>query len=84
MHGRLGERDLVIGLHPASFEDIPIKRSTLHCWPRAAWKSTVQAPLAHHATSILPVWHHDEDLPRVDRYIEAIRKVITHHTELKG
>ncbi|WP_157172309.1 hypothetical protein [Nocardia pneumoniae] len=26
----------------------------------------------------------DEDLPLVDRYIEAIRKVITHHTELKG
>ncbi|WP_194817954.1 DegT/DnrJ/EryC1/StrS aminotransferase family protein [Nocardia sp. XZ_19_385] len=38
----------------------------------------------HHATLKLPVWHREEDLPVVDRYIEAIRKVTEHHTELKG
>ncbi|WP_203236916.1 hypothetical protein [Nocardia panacis] len=38
----------------------------------------------HHGTLKLPVWHREEDLPIVDRYIEAIRKVTEHHTELKG
>ncbi|WP_433655345.1 DegT/DnrJ/EryC1/StrS family aminotransferase [Nocardia sp. CA-128927] len=38
----------------------------------------------HHATLKLPVWHREEDLSIVDRYIEAIRKVTEHHIELKG
>ncbi|MCP2330937.1 DegT/DnrJ/EryC1/StrS family aminotransferase [Actinoalloteichus caeruleus] len=32
----------------------------------------------------LPVWHREEDLPLVDRYIDGLRKVIEHHTELLG
>jgi perosamine synthetase len=32
----------------------------------------------------LPVWHREEDLPLVDRYIEGLSKVIEHHTELLG
>lgn len=32
----------------------------------------------------LPVWHREEDLPLVDRYIEGFRKVIENHTELLG
>ncbi|WP_416566020.1 DegT/DnrJ/EryC1/StrS family aminotransferase [Nocardia testacea] len=42
------------------------------------------AEALHHATLKLPVWHRDEDLPLVDRYIEALYKVITHHADLKG
>ncbi|WP_406272306.1 DegT/DnrJ/EryC1/StrS family aminotransferase [Nocardia sp. NBC_00881] len=38
----------------------------------------------HHATLKLPVWHEEQDLWIVDCYIEAIRKVAAHHTELKG
>lgn len=38
----------------------------------------------HRATLKLPVWHREEDLPIVNRYIEAIHKVTEHHTELKG
>ncbi|MFI6042607.1 DegT/DnrJ/EryC1/StrS family aminotransferase [Nocardia sp. NPDC051321] len=43
-----------------------------------------RAEQIHHATLKLPVWHQEQDLPIVDRYIEAIRKVTEHHTELKG
>ncbi|MEU2043290.1 DegT/DnrJ/EryC1/StrS family aminotransferase [Nocardia niwae] len=43
-----------------------------------------RAEALHHATLKLPVWHRDEDLPLVDRYIEALHKVITHHADLKG
>ncbi|WP_069166812.1 DegT/DnrJ/EryC1/StrS family aminotransferase [Nocardia altamirensis] len=43
-----------------------------------------RAEQTHHATLKLPVWHRDEDLPLVDRYIEAIYKVIAHHADLKG
>ncbi len=32
----------------------------------------------------LPVWHREEDLPLVDRYLEGIRKVIDNHEELLG
>ncbi|MBF6336830.1 hypothetical protein IU450_13135 [Nocardia abscessus] len=38
----------------------------------------------HHATLKLPVWHRDEGLPPVDRYIEALYQAITHHADLKG
>lgn len=38
----------------------------------------------HYATLKLPVWHQAEELPLVDRYIEAICKVTEHDTELKG
>ncbi|MFI5779106.1 DegT/DnrJ/EryC1/StrS family aminotransferase [Nocardia sp. NPDC051570] len=38
----------------------------------------------HHRTLKLPVWHREADLPLVDQYIEAIHKVIKHHTDLKG
>ncbi|MET8800841.1 DegT/DnrJ/EryC1/StrS family aminotransferase [Nocardia sp. NPDC004568] len=43
-----------------------------------------RAESLHHATLKLPVWHRDEDLPLVDRYIEALHKVTTHHADLKG
>ncbi|WP_159929004.1 MULTISPECIES: DegT/DnrJ/EryC1/StrS family aminotransferase [Nocardia] len=43
-----------------------------------------RAEALHHATLKLPVWHRDSDLPLVDRYIEALYKVITHHADLKG
>jgi dTDP-4-amino-4,6-dideoxygalactose transaminase len=32
----------------------------------------------------LPVWHREEDLPLVDRYIEGLSKVIENHSELLG
>jgi perosamine synthetase len=32
----------------------------------------------------LPVWHREEDIPLVDRYIDAFRKVTEHHHELRG
>jgi dTDP-4-amino-4,6-dideoxygalactose transaminase len=44
-----------------------------------------QFPVAqqvHHHTLNLPVWHRPEDMPLVDGYIEAFRKVIEHHHEL--
>jgi dTDP-4-amino-4,6-dideoxygalactose transaminase len=44
-----------------------------------------QFPVAeqvHHHTLKLPVWHRPEDMPLVDRYIDAFRKVIAHHTDL--
>ena len=38
---------------------------------------------AFHANTIkLPVWHRDQDLPLVDAYIEAFKKVSAHHTDL--
>ncbi|MFQ6327863.1 DegT/DnrJ/EryC1/StrS family aminotransferase [Nocardia sp. CWNU-33] len=43
-----------------------------------------QAEEIHLTTLKLPVWNREEDLPMVDRYIEAIRKVTEHHAELKG
>ncbi|MFE7798689.1 DegT/DnrJ/EryC1/StrS family aminotransferase [Nocardia sp. NPDC057440] len=43
-----------------------------------------RAEQIHHSTLKLPVWHREDDLPLVDRYIEAIRKVTEHHAELKG
>ncbi|WP_280426123.1 hypothetical protein [Nocardia carnea] len=38
----------------------------------------------HHHTLKLPVWHRDHDLPLVDRYLDAIEKVIHHADHLKG
>jgi hypothetical protein len=32
----------------------------------------------------LPVWHREEDMPLVDRYIEAFRKVTENHKDLLG
>jgi hypothetical protein len=32
----------------------------------------------------LPVWHREEDLTLVDRYIDGFRKVTAHHHELIG
>ncbi|MCP2297587.1 dTDP-4-amino-4,6-dideoxygalactose transaminase [Nocardia amikacinitolerans] len=43
-----------------------------------------RAEAIHHATLKLPVWHREQDLPLVDRYIEAIDKVVAHHSDLKG
>lgn len=46
-----------------------------------------QFPVAeqvHHHTLKLPVWHRAEDLPLVDTYIEAFRKVIDNHRDLQG
>ncbi|WP_328397931.1 hypothetical protein [Nocardia sp. NBC_00416] len=43
-----------------------------------------RAESLHHATLKLPVWHRDEDLPLIDRDIEALHKVATHHADLKG
>lgn len=42
-------------------------------------------PVAEHThrhTIKLPVWHCDEDLPLVEQYVRAARKVIDHHKEL--
>jgi dTDP-4-amino-4,6-dideoxygalactose transaminase len=38
----------------------------------------------HHHTLKLPVWHREEDLALVDRYLDAIEKVIHHADHLKG
>lgn len=38
----------------------------------------------HHHTLKLPVWHHADDQPTVDSYVEGFRKVITNHHHLKG
>jgi perosamine synthetase len=38
----------------------------------------------HHNTLKLPVWHREEDLPLVDRYIEAFRKVTGRYQDLMG
>ncbi|MET8779487.1 DegT/DnrJ/EryC1/StrS family aminotransferase [Nocardia sp. NPDC004654] len=43
-----------------------------------------RAEQIHHTTLKLPVWHREQDLALVDRYIEAIDKVIEHHSDLKG
>ncbi|NQE68417.1 DegT/DnrJ/EryC1/StrS family aminotransferase [Nocardia gamkensis] len=43
-----------------------------------------RAEKLHHATLKLPVWHREQDLPLVDRYIEALHKVISNHAALKG
>ena len=43
-------------------------------------------PVAEHTwahTLKLPVWHRDEDMLLVDRYIEGFRKVIDNHHELR-
>lgn len=37
----------------------------------------------HHHTLELPVWHREHDLPLVDRYLDAIEKVIHHAHHLK-
>lgn len=42
------------------------------------------ADAVHAATIKLPVWHREEDMPLVDSYIEAFRKVTQHHHDLKG
>ncbi|SNR74255.1 dTDP-4-amino-4,6-dideoxygalactose transaminase [Haloechinothrix alba] len=42
------------------------------------------AEAVHHATLKLPVWHRKEDMPLVDSYIEAFRKVTGRHQDLQG
>jgi dTDP-4-amino-4,6-dideoxygalactose transaminase len=42
------------------------------------------AEAVHHNTLKLPVWHREEDMPLVDRYIDAFRKVTSHYHELLG
>ncbi|GAB3237761.1 hypothetical protein GCM10027447_37080 [Glycomyces halotolerans] len=42
------------------------------------------AEAIHHHTLKLPVWHREEDLPLVDSYIEAFRKVTSNYQELQG
>ncbi|WP_100448108.1 DegT/DnrJ/EryC1/StrS family aminotransferase [Glycomyces xiaoerkulensis] len=42
------------------------------------------AEAVHHHTLKLPVWHREEDLPLVDSYIEAFRKVTSNYQELQG
>lgn len=44
-----------------------------------------QFPVAeqvHRHTLKLPVWHREDDMPLVESYIDAFRKVIDHHHEL--
>jgi perosamine synthetase len=38
----------------------------------------------HRHTLKLPVWHREEDLPLVDKYIEGFRKVVENRHDLKG
>jgi perosamine synthetase len=38
----------------------------------------------HRNTLKLPVWHREEDMPLVDYYIEAFRKVAEHYRDLLG
>jgi dTDP-4-amino-4,6-dideoxygalactose transaminase len=45
-----------------------------------------QFPVAehiHHHTLKLPVWHREEDMPLVRRYVEGFAKVVEHHHELE-
>lgn len=42
------------------------------------------AEAVHRHTLKLPVWHREEDMPLVDHYIEAFRKVIENHEDLVG
>nr|WP_230416285.1 DegT/DnrJ/EryC1/StrS family aminotransferase [Micromonospora tarapacensis] len=42
------------------------------------------AEAIHHNTLKLPVWHGKEDMPLVDRYIDAFRKVIENYCDLLG
>lgn len=42
------------------------------------------AEAIHHNTLKLPVWHREEDIPLVDSYIEAFRKVTTNYRDLLG
>ncbi len=45
-----------------------------------------QFPIAehiHHHTLKLPVWHREEDMPLVRRYVEGFAKVVEHHHELE-
>ncbi|WP_242606525.1 hypothetical protein [Protofrankia symbiont of Coriaria ruscifolia] len=42
------------------------------------------AEMVHHNTLKLPVWHREEDMPLVDSYIEAFRKVTEHYGDLPG
>ncbi|MGH3567888.1 MAG: DegT/DnrJ/EryC1/StrS family aminotransferase [Pseudonocardia sp.] len=54
---------------------------------REAQYAPGQFPVAetvHRYTLKLPVWHREEDMPLVNSYIEAFRKVIEHHTDLIG
>lgn len=43
-----------------------------------------RAEAIYGSTLKLPVWHREEDMPLVDRYIEAFRKVIDNHRDLLG
>lgn len=36
----------------------------------------------HRNTLKLPVWHQEEDMPLIDSYIEAFRKVTDHYRDL--
>src|SRR5699024_7970428 len=38
----------------------------------------------HHGTIKMPVWHHENDIPLVNSYIEAFRKVIDNYHDLLG
>jgi perosamine synthetase len=45
-----------------------------------------QFPVAeqiHHHTLKLPVWHREEDMPLVHRYVEGFSKVVEHHRDLQ-
>jgi hypothetical protein len=37
----------------------------------------------HHHTLKLPVWHREEDMPLVRRYVEGFAKVVEYHHELE-
>ncbi|WP_131769963.1 DegT/DnrJ/EryC1/StrS family aminotransferase [Candidatus Protofrankia californiensis] len=43
-----------------------------------------RAEMVHNNTLKLPVWHREEDMPLVDSYIEAFRKVTEHYGDLLG
>lgn len=42
------------------------------------------AEAIHHGTIKMPVWHHENDIPLVNSYIEAFRKVIDNYHDLLG
>jgi hypothetical protein len=43
-----------------------------------------RAEAFHRNTFKLPVWHREEDVPLVNQYIEAFRKVTTNYRDLLG
>lgn len=53
-------------------------------WARYSPGQFPVAEQVHRHTLTLPVWHREAELPLVDGYVEAFRKVTTHHHELRG